>query len=36
MNEIVFLNKKFTLEELDNFLAELMNYSACKLRLKEK
>lgn len=31
MNEIEFLNKKLTLEELNNFLAELMNYSACKL-----
>lgn len=26
-----FLDKKLTIEELDNFLAELMDYSACKL-----
>lgn len=30
MNEIEFLNKKLTIEELDIFLAELMNYSACE------
>lgn len=29
MNEIEFLNKKLTIEELDKFLNELMNYSAC-------
>lgn len=31
MDELEFLNKKLTLEELHNFLTELMNYSACKL-----
>lgn len=29
MNEIDFLNKQLTLEELNNFLHELMGYSAC-------
>lgn len=31
MNEIEFLDKKLTIEELDKFLTELMNYSARKL-----
>lgn len=31
MNEIELLNKKLTIEELDKFLSELMNYSARKL-----
>ncbi len=30
MNEIEFLNKELTIEELDKFLSELMNYSARK------
>jgi hypothetical protein len=29
MNEIDFLNKQLTIEELNNFLHELMGYSAC-------
>lgn len=29
MNAIEFLNKQLTLEELNNFLHELMGYSAC-------
>lgn len=29
MNEIEFLNKKLTVEELDKFLNKLMNYSVC-------
>lgn len=29
MNEIEFLNKKLTIEELNSFLTELMGYSAC-------
>lgn len=29
MNAIEFLNKQLTIEELNNFLHELMGYSAC-------
>lgn len=29
MNAIEFLNKQLTIEELNNFLNELMGYSAC-------